>query len=69
MGTITVEGIQLRAYHGCMEEEAKVGSNYIVDVVVEADFTEAAKQMTFLKLLIMLTFIILLKQKWLSAQN
>jgi len=43
MGTITVEGIQLRAYHGCMEEEAKVGSNYIVDVVVEADFTEAAK--------------------------
>ncbi len=43
MGIVRVEGIQLRAYHGCMEEEATVGSNYIVDVVVDADFTEAAK--------------------------
>lgn len=43
MGKITVEGIQLRAYHGCMQEEAVVGGNYIVNVVIETDFTEAAK--------------------------
>lgn len=42
MGVITVSGIQLYAYHGCMEEEAKIGSNYEVDVVLEADLSEAA---------------------------
>ena len=42
MGVITVSGIQLYAYHGCMEEEAKIGSNYEIDVVLEADLSEAA---------------------------
>lgn len=42
MGVITVSGIRLYAYHGCMEEEAKIGSNYEVDVVLEADLSEAA---------------------------
>lgn len=40
---IIVEGIRLYAYHGCMDEEARVGGNYIVDVTIEADLSEAAK--------------------------
>lgn len=40
---INIEGINLYAYHGCLEEEAKIGGNYIVDVFLVCDFTEAAK--------------------------
>ena len=40
---INIEGIKLYAYHGCLEEEAKIGGNYIVDVYITTDFTEAAK--------------------------
>jgi dihydroneopterin aldolase len=39
---INIEGIKLYAYHGCLEEEAKIGGNYIVDVYMTLDFTEAA---------------------------
>ena len=42
MGVITVSGIKLYAYHGCMQEEAKIGSDYEVDVVIESDFSKAA---------------------------
>ncbi len=43
MHKIHLEAIQLYAYHGCLPEEALIGSNYSVDVVMETDFTEAAK--------------------------
>jgi 7,8-dihydroneopterin aldolase/epimerase/oxygenase len=43
MNKILVEGIKLYAYHGCLEEEAVIGSEYIVDIVLETDFTEAAQ--------------------------
>lgn len=43
MNKIIVEGINLYAYHGCLEEEAKIGANYIVDVIMETNFMEAAK--------------------------
>jgi dihydroneopterin aldolase len=42
MGTIAIEGIELYAYHGCLEEEAKIGSKYRVDVYVDVDYSEAA---------------------------
>ena len=42
MGVITVSGIKLYAYHGCMREEAKIGSDYELNVVLESDFSEAA---------------------------
>lgn len=42
MGVITVSGIQLYAYHGCMQEEARIGSNYVVDVILEADLSVAS---------------------------
>lgn len=41
--SITVEGIRLYGYHGCLEEEAKVGGHYLVDVNMETDFMQAAK--------------------------
>lgn len=39
---INIEGIKLYAYHGCLEEEAKVGGHYVVDVYMTTDFSEAA---------------------------
>lgn len=43
MHKIIVEGINVFAYHGCLQEEAKIGTNYTVDVIMETDFSEAAK--------------------------
>lgn len=43
MHAINIEGIKLYAYHGCLEEEAKIGGHYIVDVYMTTDFSEAAK--------------------------
>jgi dihydroneopterin aldolase len=39
---INIEGIKLYAFHGCLEEEAKIGANYIVDVNITTDFSKAA---------------------------
>lgn len=47
--TINIEGIKLYAYHGCLEEEAKIGGHYIVDVYMTTDFSEAAKNDDLLK--------------------
>ena len=44
MNKIYIEGIKLYAYHGCMEEEARLGGNYIVDVTIQIDFSEAARK-------------------------
>ncbi|MDP3354017.1 MAG: dihydroneopterin aldolase [Flavobacteriaceae bacterium] len=43
MGHIKVENISIYAYHGCMVEEAKIGSEYIVDVDIKADLSKSAK--------------------------
>jgi dihydroneopterin aldolase len=40
--TIEVNGIKLYAFHGCLSEEGKIGGNYLVDVSLQTDFTEAA---------------------------
>lgn len=40
---INIEGINLYGYHGCLEEEGKIGGHYIVDVYMTTDFTEAAE--------------------------
>lgn len=41
MGLIEVNGIRVFAYHGCLDEEARIGGHYRVDVAVEGDFTTA----------------------------
>jgi len=42
--SIEVTGIRLYAFHGCLEEEARIGGNYIVDISLETDFTEASQK-------------------------
>lgn len=43
MGIIRLNNIRCYAYHGCMTEEAAIGSDYRVDLWVKADFTKAAE--------------------------
>ena len=43
MGIIKVNNIKLYAYHGCLDEEAKIGSEYRVDVTVKADLKKSAR--------------------------
>ena len=40
-GEVHVQGLRVKAYHGCLEEEASVGSDFVVDVVVTTDFDKA----------------------------
>lgn len=42
MGIIKVENIRLFANHGCLVEEAKIGSEYRVDIKVKADLEKSA---------------------------
>jgi len=44
MNTVSVIGIQAFAFHGCLNEEAKIGNEYIIDVVLTTDFKESAMQ-------------------------
>lgn len=41
--TIEVNGIKIYAFHGCLPEEGKIGGHYSVDVMLNTDFSEAAK--------------------------
>jgi dihydroneopterin aldolase len=43
MQTINIRGIRLYAYHGCLEEEAIIGADYIVNVQLKGDFSIAMK--------------------------
>ncbi len=43
MGLIKVENIHVYAYHGCLKEETVIGSDYRVDLEVEADLQTSAK--------------------------
>ena len=43
MGIIQINNIKLYAFHGCLEEEAKIGSDYRVDVAIKADLKKSAK--------------------------
>ena len=42
LGVIKVENIRVFAYHGCLTEEKKIGSDYRVDLEVEADLQKSA---------------------------
>ena len=39
MGKILLKNIHIYAYHGCMIEEKKIGSDYIVNLTVNADLS------------------------------
>jgi dihydroneopterin aldolase len=42
MGTIKIRNIRVYAYHGCLIEEGKIGSDYRVDLTVKADLSRSA---------------------------
>lgn len=43
MGIIKISNIRVYAYHGCLVEEGKIGSDYRVDLEVKADLKKSAK--------------------------
>lgn len=43
MGIIRISNIRVYAYHGCMVEEGKIGSDYRVDLEVKADLKKSAR--------------------------
>ena len=43
MGTIKISNIKIYAYHGCLVEEGKIGSDYRIDLSVKADLKNSAK--------------------------
>ncbi len=43
MGIIQVNNIRLFSNHGCLEEEAKIGSEYKVDIEIKADLKKSSK--------------------------
>jgi len=42
MGVIKVKNIRVYAYHGCLVEEGKIGSDYRVDLAVKANLSKSA---------------------------
>ncbi len=42
MGTIKLQNIRTFSFHGCMEEEAKIGSDYRIDLEVKTDLRKSA---------------------------
>lgn len=43
MGIIKIKNIRVYAYHGCLIEEGKIGSDYRVDLTVKADLSKSAQ--------------------------
>ncbi|MCF6224024.1 MAG: dihydroneopterin aldolase [Flavobacteriaceae bacterium] len=43
MGIIKVKNIKVYAYHGCLIEEGKIGSDYRIDLSVKANLKKSSK--------------------------
>ncbi len=43
MGSITLKNIRTFSYHGCLVEESKIGSNYIVNLKIKTDLQLSAQ--------------------------
>ncbi|MDR6299786.1 dihydroneopterin aldolase [Mesonia maritima] len=43
MGIIKLNNIRSYAHHGCLTEEGKIGSDYRIDLQIEADLSLSAK--------------------------
>jgi len=42
VGLIKLKNIKIYAYHGCLVEEKKIGSDYRVDLTIKADLSSSA---------------------------
>ncbi len=43
MATISIEGMEFYAYHGCFKEEQIIGTKFRVDLFIKSDTSEAEK--------------------------
>jgi dihydroneopterin aldolase len=43
MGIIKLENIRIFAFHGCLDEEAKIGSDYRVDLEIKTDLRKSSQ--------------------------
>ena len=43
MGSVILNDIRIYAFHGCMKEEARIGSDYIVNLVIDTNMEEASR--------------------------
>ena len=43
MQELFIEDIRLHAYHGCLDEEGRIGGKYRIDIKAVADFNECAE--------------------------
>ncbi len=43
LGKVRLDNIRLYAFHGCLKEEGVIGSDYRVDLEVQADLKEASR--------------------------
>lgn len=43
MGSITLKNIKVFAYHGCLDEEGIIGSQYQVDLKIKGDLSQSAQ--------------------------
>lgn len=43
MGKVKLSNIRAYAHHGCLEEEALIGSDYRIDLEIRADLTKASQ--------------------------
>lgn len=41
MSTISIEGMEFHAYHGCLPEEQVIGNKFIIDLYIETDTSKA----------------------------
>lgn len=42
MGSIRLKNIRVYAYHGCLSEESKIGSDYRVDLEIKTDLRKSS---------------------------
>jgi dihydroneopterin aldolase len=42
MGTIKLQNIRTFSFHGCLEEEARIGSDYRVDLEIKTDLRKSS---------------------------
>ena len=43
MGKIYLKNIRVYAFHGCMDEEEKIGSDYVVNLAIDADLNVSSQ--------------------------
>ncbi len=44
MGTVSIHQLSVYGYHGCLPEEAVIGTNYSLDIDVELDISKAVAE-------------------------